>query len=126
MFDMDCGAGVGIDLEDPRRLAAALERRPRLADRLFTASERAYAHAQADPTAHLTARFCAKEAVTKALALETFDAQGIEIVGGRGEARVQLHGAAAARAEELGVRVLVSLTHTAEMAASVAWAVPAR
>jgi holo-[acyl-carrier protein] synthase len=54
---------IGIDLLEIDRLEAALERRPRLAQRLFTADELAYATGKARPGQHLAARFCAKEAV---------------------------------------------------------------
>jgi holo-[acyl-carrier protein] synthase len=53
-------SGVGIDLLDVRRLERALERRPRLAERLFTDGERSYAAGKARPAMHLAARFCAK------------------------------------------------------------------
>ena len=49
--------GVGIDLLEIERLERALSRRPRLAERLFTDGERAYAATRARPTMHLTARF---------------------------------------------------------------------
>ncbi|MGH2876835.1 MAG: holo-ACP synthase, partial [Solirubrobacteraceae bacterium] len=55
--------GIGLDLLQIARLEAALERRPRLAQRLFTETERAYAARMARPGQHLAARFCAKEAV---------------------------------------------------------------
>jgi holo-[acyl-carrier protein] synthase len=115
-------AGVGIDLLEIERLERALERRPRLADRLFTPSERAYAAARARPAQHLAARFCAKEAVAKALGLEAWSFQDVEVVGGEGPPAVRLSGAAAARAQALGVSVQVSLTHTRRDAAAVALA----
>ena len=40
---------VGIDLLEIERLEQALERRPRLAERLFTEVERAYAASRARP-----------------------------------------------------------------------------
>jgi holo-[acyl-carrier protein] synthase len=110
---------VGIDLLDIDRLERALERRPRLAQRLFTEAERAYAAERARPVQHLAARFCAKEAVAKALALEAWSFQDVEVCGG-GAPEVRLSGAAAARAETLGVSVSVSLTHTQREAAAVA------
>ena len=58
---------VGIDLLEIERMEQALERRPGLALRLFTDGERAYAARRARPGQHLAARFCAKEAVAKAL-----------------------------------------------------------
>jgi holo-[acyl-carrier protein] synthase len=61
--------GVGIDLLEIERLERALQRRPRLAERLFTDAELEYALARARPGQHLAARFCAKEAVAKALGL---------------------------------------------------------
>jgi holo-[acyl-carrier protein] synthase len=112
--------GIGIDLLEIERLERALERRPRLADRLFTEAEREYAAARARPGQHLAARFCAKEAVAKALALEALNWREIEILGGGGPPRVALYGATAARARELGVQVSVSLTHGRRDAAAVA------
>ncbi len=112
---------VGIDLVEIERLERALARRPRLAERLFTESERAYAERQGRPGQHLAARFCAKEAVAKALGLPGFNFSEIEVLRSDGGAPVvRLHGAAAARAEELGVEVRVSLTHTGHEAAAVA------
>jgi holo-[acyl-carrier protein] synthase len=107
--------GAGIDLLDIDRLERALERRPRLAERLFTDAERAYAAARARPGQHLAARFCAKEAVAKALGLEAWSWRDIEVVGD-GAPRIRLHG----RLAELGVEVDVSLTHSRTMAGAVA------
>jgi holo-[acyl-carrier protein] synthase len=114
--------GVGIDQLEIDRLERALARRPRLAERLFTDAERAYAAGRARPGQHLAARFCAKEAVAKALALESWSFRDVEVVGGGdGPPRVVLHGAVADRAQELGVtEVLISLTHTRRDAAAVA------
>ena len=64
-------------------------------------------------------RFCAKEAVAKALALESVNWREVEVTGG-GPPEVRLSGAAAARAAELGVQVSVSLTHSRRDAAAVA------
>lgn len=111
---------IGIDLLEIDRLERALARRPRLAERLFTAGERAYAATRARPAQHLAARFCAKEAVFKALRLEVLRPLEIEVTGGAAETHVVLHGAAGARARELGVSVEVSLTHSRSTAAAVA------
>jgi holo-[acyl-carrier protein] synthase len=112
---------VGIDLLEIERLERALARRPRLAERLFTEAERTYAASRARPAQHLAARFCAKEAVTKALALDALRPQEIEVLGTvDGPPEVRLHGAAAARAAALGVALAVSLTHTRRDAAAVA------
>ena len=112
---------VGIDLLEIERLERALARRPRLAGRLFTEAERSFAAQRARPAMHLAARFCAKEAVVKALGLEVFEPHDIEVVGGGdGPPAVRLSGPAAARAQELGASVAISLTHTREMAGAVA------
>ena len=111
---------VGIDLLEIERMERALERRPRLASRLFTDGELEYAAGRARPAMHLAARFCAKEAVVKALCLESWNPHDVEIVGTGGPPVVRLSGAADRRARELGVEVRVSLTHTRGMAAAVA------
>ena len=98
----------------------ALERRPALASRLFRPGELAYAGTRGRAAQHLAARFCAKEAVAKALGLRVFAPQDIEVTGGGEAVGLALHGAARARAGALGVEVGVSLTHTRGMAAAVA------
>ena len=108
--------GVGIDLLEIERLERALTRRPRLAQRFFTAQERAYAADRARPAQHLAARFCAKEAVAKALALEAWSWQDIEVLGGGGPPQIALHGALA----DLDAAVDVSLTHSRGTAGAVA------
>jgi holo-[acyl-carrier protein] synthase len=109
--------GVGIDLLEIERLERALSRRPRLAERVFTDAERAYARSRPRPGQHLAARFCAKEAVAKALELEAWSWRDVEIDD---EGRARLHGAVARRAAQVGGQVRVSLTHTAGMAGAVA------
>jgi len=111
---------IGIDLLEIERLERALERTPRLAQRLFTDAELAYAAARARPGQHLAARFCAKEAVAKALDLSSWNFHEVEVIGTGGPPELRLSGTAAARAAELGVRVEVSLTHSGRDAAAVA------
>jgi holo-[acyl-carrier protein] synthase len=118
--DAAAAPGVGIDLLEIERLERALERRPRLAERLFTDAERAYASSKARPGQHLAARFCAKEAVAKALGMEAWSFRDVEVLAGDGAPRVRLDGAVAARASALGVLVSVSLTHSRREAAAVA------
>jgi holo-[acyl-carrier protein] synthase len=112
--------GVGIDLLEIERLERALERRPRLAERIFTDAERAYAAAHARPAMHLAARFCAKEAVAKALGLTAWSWRDVEVVATGAAPEVRLSGRVAARAEELGVTAAISLTHTDTTAGAVA------
>jgi holo-[acyl-carrier protein] synthase len=109
--------GVGVDLLEIERLERALERHPRLAQRVFTEDELAYAGERARPGRHLAARFAAKEAVIKALGLRQFGVREIEVVAGEPPS-VRLSGAAAEAAA--GREVEVSLTHSRETAAAVA------
>ena len=112
--------GVGLDLLDIARLERVLVRRPRLAQRLFTEGERAYAEARARPAMHLAARWCAKEAVAKALGLTAWSFRDVEVVATDGAPEVRLSGSARERAAELGVTVALSLTHTDTTAGAVA------
>lgn len=104
---------IGIDLLEIDRLERALERRPRLAERLFTDRERAYSQRQARPAQHLAARFCAKEAATKALGLAQMRPLEIEVQSrADGSPVLRLSGATAETAAELGVELGCSLTHS--------------
>jgi holo-[acyl-carrier protein] synthase len=111
---------IGLDLIEVERVEGALERRPRLAERLFTPAERAYAEGRVRPAMHLAGRFCAKEAVAKALELRGWSPRQIEVVATEGAPRLVLHGAVASRARELRAEVRISITHTRETAAAVA------
>jgi holo-[acyl-carrier protein] synthase len=113
-------AGVGIDLLEIDRLDRALQRRPALAERLFTDAERAYAAGRARPVMHLAARYCAKEAVAKALGLTGWSFRDVEVVATAAAPQVILSGAAARRAQEQGVSARISLTHTDTTAGAVA------
>ena len=113
-------SGIGLDLLEIERLERALERRPRLAERLFSEQEREYAARHARPARHLAARFCAKEAVAKALGLTGWSFRDVEVVATPGAPEVRLSGSAARRADELGVTARVSLTHTETLAGAVA------
>lgn len=62
--------GLGTDLARASRFTRFLEAgKAALLERLFTAGERSYALAKADPAPHLAARFAAKEAGMKAFGL---------------------------------------------------------
>ena len=119
-------SGVGIDLLEIERLERALERRPRLAERVFTDAERTYAASRARPGMHLAARFCAKEAVAKALGMTAWSWRDVEVVSTDAAPELRLSGSVAARAAELGVSASVSLTHTDTTAGAVALVQPHR
>jgi holo-[acyl-carrier protein] synthase len=118
--------GIGTDLVEVARFRLALDRRPALAERLFSDDERAYAYRFKDPTKSLAARFGAKEAVMKAMGvgLWKFAMRDVEVVKLRsGEPTLALYDKAAELAAERGVREWrLTLTHTDSMAMAVALA----
>ncbi|GII88556.1 holo-[acyl-carrier-protein] synthase [Sphaerisporangium siamense] len=100
--------GIGVDIVEIARLDAALERTPKLRERLFTEVEMGL------PIASLAARFAAKEAAAKALGappgLAHKDAEITTAALGRPILR--LRGRVDELARELGVRWWhVSLSH---------------
>ena len=105
--------GVGVDVVDVERFARAVERTPRLLDRLFTAPSRR----SGDPSGSRR-RFAAKEALAKALGappgLGWHDA---EVVSDAGRPRFELRGTVAAAAAALGATAWhLSLSHDAGIA----------
>lgn len=118
--------GVGIDLVDLARVARLLEDKGQQAMvRFFTEAEREYLDTRPDPTGNAAARIAAKEAVYKALqSLPGARAVGwreIEVVRDEeGRPAVRLHGLAARLAQaQGGLRIQVSLTHSATTAGAV-------
>jgi holo-[acyl-carrier protein] synthase len=111
-------AAVGIDLLEIERLERAMERWPRLAERVFTEAELEYAAGRARPAQHLAARFCAKEAVAKALGLRGWAFRDVEVVATDDAPAVRLTGKPAAAAGDR--EVSISLTHTDTTAGAVA------
>ena len=113
--------GIGTDLVELDRFRLALQRTPRLPERLFSDAERAYAARRRDPTERLAARFAAKEATIKALGSRRPALHEIEVVrSGDRRPRLRLRGRAAQVARELGVRqVALSLSHGQEHAVAV-------
>jgi len=113
---------VGVDLVEPERLAERLDGNPALRTVLFRAGELTYCDSQNEPEQHLAARYCAKEAVKKALGLDAWDPLDIEVVGGGEPVGILLHDDAQRRATELGVQVAISMSHLPGMAVAVAMA----
>ena len=116
--------GIGTDLVELDRFRLALRRTPKLAERLFSDDERAYAGRQRDPTERLAVRFAAKEAVMKAMGvgLWKFPMRDIEVVRAEsGSPSVRLHAGAAEVAAERGVTEWrLTLTHTERVAQAIA------
>jgi holo-[acyl-carrier protein] synthase len=115
--------GLGIDVCEVDRIGAMVARwGDRFTGRVFTAGEREYAGARALAEVHLAARFAAKEAALKALAVPPgLSWQELEVVGGgRVRPELVLHGRAREAADRLGVvRVHLTLSHTTAVATAV-------
>jgi holo-[acyl-carrier protein] synthase len=119
--------GVGIDLVDLERVRRLLaDKGEQAMIRFFSPEERQYLATRPDPTGHAAARIAAKEAVYKALQ-GLPNARGIgwrEIEVSRdpeGRPAIRLHGLAAKLAyEQGGLRIQISLTHSATAAGAIA------
>jgi holo-[acyl-carrier protein] synthase len=111
--------GIGIDVVDVRRFRSALERAPRMRERLFTAQELVAGDGLARTVTSLAARFAAKEAVAKALgAPEGMRWHDCEVVGGAdGRPHLRVSGSVADQARAQGIeRWHVSLSHDGDLA----------
>lgn len=100
-------AGIGTDLVQIDRIAAALARTPRLAQRILRPKELAGFEASQDQARYLAKRFAAKEAAVKALGTgigRGVSWQHLEIAhDALGKPGLQLSGGAQTRALELGI-----------------------
>ena len=118
--------GLGVDIVEIDRMAAALERHPRMKDRLFSAEEQAYCESRNRPEVHYALRFAAKEAVLKALGtgFSGMKFTDVEVTrDARGRPVPALSGRAAEVAEELDViemHLSLSYTHATAVASAVA------
>ena len=117
---MGAAPGIGIDLIEIERLERALERRPRLRERIFFPGEIEAADSRARPARHLAARFAAKEAALKSLGVGGLRLREVEVIGGgNSPPRLVLHGEVAAEARRRGVELAVSLSHSRDLATAI-------
>lgn len=118
--------GLGVDIVEIERMQRALERRPSMKERIFSADERWYCEHKSRPWVHYAMRFAAKEAVLKALGTGFSGMRfcDVEVVReNNGRPVPKLYGRAAERAAELGVvemHVSLSFTHSTAVASAVA------
>lgn len=123
MIDHGGTLGIGIDAVDIERFRSVINRRPKIAERLFTKTEREYAAGFKDPIPRLAARFAVKEAVMKALGvgIGAFSFSDLETVNSESGAPIlALSGSAEQLSSSRGVKNwLVSLTHTELVASAV-------
>lgn len=110
--------GTGIDIAEPRRLQAAVQRRGRrFLERVFTPVEIAYCERHRNPWERYAARFAAKEAAFKALGTgwrRGVHWRDVEVSNQRsGRPILSLSGQVRRLARAAGVKhISLSITHT--------------
>jgi holo-[acyl-carrier protein] synthase len=108
--------GIGVDVVDVERMKFALERTPRIRQRLFTEHEIAYCEKFRFAERHYAGRWAAKEAVTKALGCGLIQWNGVEVVRRPRQApTVRIFGKIERFANMVGVReeeLQISITHS--------------
>ncbi len=108
--------GIGVDVVDVERMKFALERTPRLRQRLFTEKEITYCEKFRFAERHYAGRWAAKEAVTKALGCGLIQWNGVEVLRlPRQAPTVRIFGKIERFAEMVGVRqdeLYISITHS--------------
>lgn len=120
--------GVGIDIIEIERIRSVLERRgDRFLSHVFVPCETEYCLSRREPARHFAARFAAKEAVVKALAVRRgmlFLWRDIEILRNEdGAPSVRLTGRALDLATSRGVsEIRISLSHSETHAVAMATA----
>ena len=108
--------GIGVDVVDVERMKFALERTPRIRQRLFTEDEIAYCEKFRFAERHYAGRWAAKEAVTKALGCGLIQWNGVEVIRRpRRAPSVRIFGKIQGFADMVGVRqedLFISITHS--------------
>jgi holo-[acyl-carrier protein] synthase len=114
--------GLGMDIAEVDRIAAAIERHGRtFLTRVFTPAEIAYCEKHRNRTERFAGRFAAKEAAMKALGtgwrhgVRWVDIEVIREPSGK--PTLKLSGASRAIADRLGVKnIAITITHTGNTA----------
>ena len=109
---------IGTDIEQISRIQRVLARTPGFVKKVFSKAERDYCARHARPAQHYAARFCAKEAVAKALGIPVRWDE-IEVVNdAAGAPQVRVKGVTG---KALGRRaVRLSLAHAGDYAVATA------
>jgi len=72
--------GIGVDIEEIKRFSRnKYEKKKNFYNKIFTTSEIKYCLSKTNPYPHFAARFCAKEAVIKALQNSNINLKDIEV-----------------------------------------------
>ncbi|SIN83294.1 holo-[acyl-carrier-protein] synthase [Sulfurivirga caldicuralii] len=102
--------GIGSDMVEVARIAALQQKHPTFAQRILCEQEYAQWQSRKACVAFLAKRWAAKEAVFKALGTGLRDGMRFQQVcienDALGKPEVCLHGAAAQRAAQMGIRVI--------------------
>lgn len=107
-------SGIGIDITDIARFRLLTKKKDSAAlKRLFTAAERTYCLSYRDAAPHFAGLFAAKEAASKALGVRAYPYLALEV-------RHAEDGAPQVWKGGRRLRVKVSISHTATIAAAVA------
>jgi holo-[acyl-carrier protein] synthase len=118
--------GIGVDLVEVIRIERAMARHEGFVSRVFSERERARCDDCSRPGRRYAACFAAKEAVGKALGtgIKGFNWSDLEMLtGDDGKPYMKLSGRAGEVAARQGVeKILVSVSHTKDMAIAVAQA----
>lgn len=116
--------GIGTDIIEVDRIRKTMEADPGFKHEIFTVAEIAYCESKAYKYQHFAARFCAKEAVLKALGLGINHAvklADIEVYNdSTGKPLIRLTGTAKDFSRNIGfLKILVSLSHLKDIAKAV-------
>ena len=108
--------GIGVDVVDVDRMKVALERTPRIRQRLFTEAEISYCEKFRFAERHYDGRWAVKEAVTKALGCGLIQWNGVEVIRRPRQApTVRIFGKIERFANMVGIReedIQISITHS--------------
>lgn len=106
--------GVGVDMESVERFRSKNYRR-NLAfyEKIFTSREMKACSGKAEPYQCFASRFCAKEAVVKALNRKVGDLKKIEILN-------EESGQPVVRLKNTRAKIMISMSHTKDYALAVA------
>ena len=108
--------GIGVDVVDVDRMKFALERTPKIRQRLCTEAEISYCEKFRFAERHYAGRWAAKEAVTKALGCGLIQWNGVEVLRRPRQApTVRIFGKIEQFANMVGVReeeIQISITHS--------------
>jgi len=116
--------GIGTDIIEIDRVKKALQRNPKILNRLFTEYEITYFQSRNMNIQHIAGGFCAKEAVVKALGtgIRGFSWKEVEILrGSSGKPMVKLYSKAKEIASKSKIcTISISISHSESYAMAVA------